>query len=32
MTIPGEGGQPFTIITATEYDQGAFYELIEDAS
>ena len=29
-SIPGEGGQPFTIITATEY-QGAF-KLVEDAS
>ena len=32
MTIPGATGKPLTIITTTEYEQGAFYELIETTS
>ena len=28
MTIPGETGEPFTISTATAYDQVVFYQLI----
>ena len=32
MTIPGEAGEPFPMITTTEYEQGAFYELIDTTS
>lgn len=32
MTILGATGEPLTIITTTEYEQGAFYELIEATS
>ena len=28
MTIPGETGEPFAVITATTYDQVVFYQLI----
>ena len=28
MTMPGDAGEPLTIITGVKYDQSAFFQLI----
>ena len=32
MTMPGDAGEPFTIITAVKYDQQTFFQLISPAA
>ena len=32
MTMPGEAGEPFTIITGVKYDQQIFFQLISPAA